>query len=133
MQNIYFKQKVALKKEKIKIKSKDTAAKSGLQQLTFDFFVKISFVSPRQMVFKSIHLAKHYDIYQNQLTPSNKALAAMARAETNKQLTMTEKTLIKNISIINEGQIFVADLIIESGIIQNTKKNHLPAARCHFL
>ena len=57
---------------------------------------------------------------------SNKTLLAMARAETNKQLTMTEKTLIKNISIINEGQIFVADLIIESGIIQNTKKTICP-------
>jgi dihydroorotase len=35
---------------------------------------------------------------------------------------MTEKTLIKNISVINEGQILVADLLIESGIIQNIGK-----------
>lgn len=32
---------------------------------------------------------------------------------------MTEKTLIKNISIINEGQIFVADLLINNGLIDS--------------
>jgi dihydroorotase len=32
---------------------------------------------------------------------------------------MAEKTLIKNISIVNEGQIIVADLLIEEGIIQS--------------
>jgi dihydroorotase len=32
---------------------------------------------------------------------------------------MTERTLIKNISIVNEGQIFIADLFIEKGVIQN--------------
>lgn len=34
------------------------------------------------------------------------------------QFTMTEKTLIKNISIVNEGRIIVADLLIENGVIQ---------------
>ena len=32
---------------------------------------------------------------------------------------MTERTIIKNISIINEGQIIVQDLLIDNGIIQN--------------
>ena len=32
---------------------------------------------------------------------------------------MTEKTLIKNISIINEGQIIVADLLIDNGLIHS--------------
>jgi dihydroorotase len=31
---------------------------------------------------------------------------------------MTEKTLIKNIGILNEGQRFVADLLIDNGLIQ---------------
>lgn len=31
---------------------------------------------------------------------------------------MTKKTLIKNISIVNEGQIIVTDLLIENGVIQ---------------
>jgi dihydroorotase len=31
---------------------------------------------------------------------------------------MTERTLIKNISIVNEGQIIVTDLLIENGVIQ---------------
>ena len=31
---------------------------------------------------------------------------------------MTERTLIKNISIVNEGQITVTDLLIDNGIIQ---------------
>lgn len=31
---------------------------------------------------------------------------------------MAQRTLIKNISIINEGQIFVTDLVIDQGIIQ---------------
>jgi len=35
---------------------------------------------------------------------------------------MTERTLIKNISIINEGQIIVADLLIDKGIIQKIGK-----------
>lgn len=33
--------------------------------------------------------------------------------------TMKEKTLIKNISIVNEGQITVADLLIEDGLIHS--------------
>ena len=32
---------------------------------------------------------------------------------------MTEKTLIKNISIVNEGQITVADLLIDNGLIHS--------------
>ena len=32
---------------------------------------------------------------------------------------MTEKTLIKNISIVNEGQIIVADLLIDNGLIHS--------------
>jgi dihydroorotase len=32
---------------------------------------------------------------------------------------MTEKTIIKNISIVNEGQITVADLLIDNGIIHS--------------
>lgn len=32
---------------------------------------------------------------------------------------MKEKTLIKNISIVNEGQIFVSDLLIDRGLIQS--------------
>jgi dihydroorotase len=43
----------------------------------------------------------------------------MARSETDRQFTMTEKTLIKNISIVNEGQITVADLLIENGLIHS--------------
>ena len=35
-----------------------------------------------------------------------------------KQFTMTERTLIKNVSIINEGQITNNDILIENGIIQ---------------
>ncbi len=35
---------------------------------------------------------------------------------------MTENTLIKNINIVNEGQIIVADLLIENGIIQKIGK-----------
>ena len=37
---------------------------------------------------------------------------------TDKQFTMTESTLIKNVSIINEGQITINDILIENGIIQ---------------
>ena len=36
----------------------------------------------------------------------------------NRKLIMTEKTLIKNISIVNEGQIIVSDILIDNGIIQ---------------
>lgn len=43
----------------------------------------------------------------------------MARPETDRQFTMTEKTLIKNISIVNEGQITVADLLIDKGLIHS--------------
>jgi dihydroorotase len=43
----------------------------------------------------------------------------MARTETDIQFTMTEKTLIKNISIINEGQVTVADLLIDNGLIHS--------------
>lgn len=32
---------------------------------------------------------------------------------------MTEKTLIKNISIVNEGQVIIADLLIENGLIHS--------------
>ena len=32
---------------------------------------------------------------------------------------MKEKTLIKNISIVNEGQIFVSDLLTDRGLIQS--------------
>lgn len=35
---------------------------------------------------------------------------------------MTEKTLIKDISIINEGKILVSDILIENGIIQTIGK-----------
>jgi dihydroorotase len=31
---------------------------------------------------------------------------------------MTERTLIKNISIVNEGQIIISDILIDNGIIQ---------------
>ena len=43
----------------------------------------------------------------------------MARPEIDIQFTMTEKTLIKNISIVNEGQIIVADLLIDNGLIHS--------------
>lgn len=43
----------------------------------------------------------------------------MARQVTDRQFIMTEKTLIKNISIVNEGQITVADLLIENGLIHS--------------
>ena len=32
---------------------------------------------------------------------------------------MKERTLIKNISIVNEGKIIVTDLLIDNGLIQN--------------
>lgn len=51
--------------------------------------------------------------------PIRGSLSAMARPETDRQFTMTEKTLIKNISIVNEGQITVADLFIENGLIHS--------------
>lgn len=35
------------------------------------------------------------------------------------EFTMTEKTLIKNISIVNEGQVIVADLLIVNGLIHS--------------
>ncbi|NOS93029.1 MAG: dihydroorotase [Cyclobacteriaceae bacterium] len=37
---------------------------------------------------------------------------------------MTERTLIKNISIVNEGQIIVADLLIDSGLIQKIGRHN---------
>lgn len=37
---------------------------------------------------------------------------------TDRQFTMTERTLINNISIVNEGQIIVADLLIDNGVVQ---------------
>ena len=43
----------------------------------------------------------------------------MARHETDRPFTMTERTLIKNISIVNEGQIIVADLLIDNGLIHS--------------
>lgn len=38
--------------------------------------------------------------------------------ETDKIIVMKERTLIKNISIVNEGQISVSDLLIDQGVIQ---------------
>lgn len=38
--------------------------------------------------------------------------------ETDKIIAMKERTLIKNISIVNEGQISVSDLLIDQGVIQ---------------
>lgn len=32
--------------------------------------------------------------------------------------TMTERTLIKNISVVNEGQIILSDILIDNGVIQ---------------
>jgi dihydroorotase len=47
-------------------------------------------------------------------------LAVMADdSETYRLFTMTERTIIKNISTINEGQIIVQDLLIENNIIRN--------------
>ena len=43
----------------------------------------------------------------------------MARPETDRQFKMTEKTLIKNISIVNEGHVTVADLLIDNGLIHS--------------
>jgi dihydroorotase len=40
------------------------------------------------------------------------------RPVTDRKFTMTERTLIKNISIINEGQILVSDILIDNGVIQ---------------
>ena len=37
---------------------------------------------------------------------------------------MTERTLIKNISIVNEGQIIVTDLLIDNGVIQKIGRIH---------
>ncbi|QEK52325.1 dihydroorotase [Pedobacter aquae] len=37
---------------------------------------------------------------------------------------MTEKTLIKNISIVNEGQIIVTDILIGNGVILKIGRNH---------
>ena len=37
---------------------------------------------------------------------------------TNRKITMKEKTLIKNISVVNEGKIIIADVFIDNGIIQ---------------
>jgi len=42
---------------------------------------------------------------------------AMTQNETDRQFTMKEKTLIKNISIVNEGQIIVNNLLIDNGVI----------------
>jgi dihydroorotase len=38
--------------------------------------------------------------------------------KTSPYLTMTERTIIKNISIVNEGRIHLADILIENGLIQ---------------
>lgn len=43
----------------------------------------------------------------------------MRLVETERQFTMREKTLIKNISIVNEGQIILADLLIDNGVIDS--------------
>jgi dihydroorotase len=40
------------------------------------------------------------------------------RTQTDIPFTMKERTLIKNISIVNEGQIIVTDLLIENGVIE---------------
>jgi dihydroorotase len=37
---------------------------------------------------------------------------------------MTERTLFKNISIVNEGQIIVTDLLIDNGVIQKNARHH---------
>jgi dihydroorotase len=37
---------------------------------------------------------------------------------------MVEKTLIKNISIVNEGQIIVSDLLIANGLISKIERQH---------
>lgn len=37
---------------------------------------------------------------------------------TNRKITMKEKTLIKNIRVVNEGKIIIADVFIDNGIIQ---------------
>ena len=37
---------------------------------------------------------------------------------------MTERTLIKNISIVNEGQIIVSDLLIANGLISKIERQH---------
>ena len=37
---------------------------------------------------------------------------------------MTEKTLIKNISIVNEGQVIVCDLLIANGLISKIERQH---------
>jgi dihydroorotase len=42
---------------------------------------------------------------------------------------MTEKTLIKNISIVNGGQIILTDLLIDKGLIQNIGPNNDANAR----
>jgi dihydroorotase len=37
---------------------------------------------------------------------------------------MTERTLIKNINIVNEGQIIVSDLLIDNGVIQKIERHN---------
>ncbi|MFT6281658.1 MAG: dihydroorotase, partial [Salibacteraceae bacterium] len=37
---------------------------------------------------------------------------------------MKERTLIKNISIVNEGRIIVTDLLIDNGVIQKIGRQH---------
>ena len=37
---------------------------------------------------------------------------------------MTERTLIKNINIVNEGQIIVTDLLMDDGVIQKIGRHH---------
>jgi dihydroorotase len=44
------------------------------------------------------------------------------RLSTDEKHTMTERTLIKNISIVNEGQIILSDILIDNGVIQRIGK-----------
>ena len=53
--------------------------------------------------------------------PQNHTRSARTR-ERHRHHTMTEKTLITNISIINEGRIIVTDLLLDKGSIQKIGK-----------
>lgn len=51
---------------------------------------------------------------ENQVTLA----ANSGRPKTNRNFPMIERTLIKNISIVNEGQINLANILIDNGVIQ---------------
>lgn len=55
---------------------------------------------------------------QNRTQNQGPLAANSGRSETNRKFPMIEKTLIKNISIVNEGQIILADILIDNGVIQ---------------